>query len=247
MHASLSIAPLIPPAAAVAELPEVESPGAQFAALLPEEARTLGPVSDARGREFARGRACARLAMQKLGVGSLPLLRGSITHCDGYCAAVVGRMRDLRTIGIDAEPIRAFGDVVLDRIALAGERAWMSGADAQVPWAVVLFSAKESVFKAWFPVFESALDFSHVRIDFDPPRRAFRAIVRRNIRGAMRAVPFVGRYRFDRARVLTSAYLEVDAPAIGDRGRPASEIAERVRQPKRQAREEGDAQQTGEQ
>jgi 4'-phosphopantetheinyl transferase EntD len=234
MRAPLSIAPLIPPAAALAELLEMESPGAQFGALLPEEARTLGPVSDARRREFARGRACARLAMQRLGVGPLPLLRGSerqplwpaalcgsITHCDGYCAAVVARARDMRTIGIDAEPMRAFGDAVLDRIALAGERAWMSGADAQAPWAVVLFSAKESVFKAWFQVFESALDFSHVRIDFDPPRGAFRAIVKRDMRGAPSAVPFVGRYRFDRQRVLTSAYLEVDAPAIDDRAAAA--------------------------
>jgi 4'-phosphopantetheinyl transferase EntD len=172
MRASLSIAPLIPPAAAVAELPEVENPDVQFAALLPEEARSLGPVSDAGRRESARGGAGARLAMRNLGLGPLPLLRGSerqplwpatlcgsITHCDGYCAAVVARTRDMRTIGIDAEPIRAFGDVVLDRIALAGERAWMSGADARAPWAVVLFSAKESVFKAWFPVFETALDF----------------------------------------------------------------------------------------
>jgi 4'-phosphopantetheinyl transferase EntD len=134
-------------------------------ALLPEEARTVGPVSDARRRELARERACARLTMQKLGVGPLPLLWpaalfGCITHCDGYYAAVVARTRDLRAIGIDAEPMRAFGDVVLDRIALAGERAWISGADAQAPLAVVLFSAKESVFKAWFQVFESALDFS---------------------------------------------------------------------------------------
>ena len=230
MRATLSIAPMIPSVAALAELPEVENPGARFGALLAEAPRALGPVSDARRREFARGRACARLAMQKLGVRPLPLLRGrerqplwpaalcgSITHCDGYCAAVVAHTRDMRTIGIDAEVIRAFGDVVLDRIALAGERAWMSGADARAPWAVLLFSAKESVFKAWFQVFESALDFSHVHIDFDPPRRAFRAIVKRNKRGAPAAVAFVGRYRFDRERVLTSAYLEVDAPAIGDR------------------------------
>ena len=36
MRATLSIAPLIPPAAALAELPEVESSGAQFGALLAE-------------------------------------------------------------------------------------------------------------------------------------------------------------------------------------------------------------------
>ena len=141
MRATLSIAPMIPSVAALAELPEVENPGARFGALLAEAPRALGPVSDARRREFARGRACARLAMQKLGVRPLPLLRGrerqplrpsalcgSITHCDGYCAAVVARTRDLRTIGIDAEVIRAFGDVVLDRIALAGERAWFRSA-----------------------------------------------------------------------------------------------------------------------
>jgi 4'-phosphopantetheinyl transferase EntD len=168
--------------------------------------------------------------MQKLGFRPQPLLRGrerqplwpaalcgSITHCRGYCAAVVARTRDMRTIGIDAEPIREFDEVVLDRIARAGERTWILGADAQTPWAVLLFSAKESVFKAWFQVFESALDFQHAHINFDPPRRAFRAIVERGIGGRPGAVPFIGRYHFDRERVLTSAYLEVDAPAILER------------------------------
>ena len=47
------------------------------------------------------GRSCAGAR----GAPQWPLgVVGSITHCDGYRAAAVARGRDLRTIGLDAEP-----------------------------------------------------------------------------------------------------------------------------------------------
>jgi hypothetical protein len=148
-------------------------------------------------------------------------LFGCITHCDGYCAAVVARTRDPRTIGIDAEPIRAFGDVVLDRIALAGERAWISGADAQAPGRSCCSAPRRACSRRGFRCSKAHRTFPTCASTLI--RRAGHSgqSSSANIRGEPSAVPLVGRYRFDRERVLTSAYLGVDAPAIGDRAAAA--------------------------
>jgi len=120
----------------------------------------LGSVSDKRRRDFALGRECARQALQKLGIASAPILRGtageplwplsvcgSITHCDGYCAATAARQAHIRGIGIDVERIQTLTDDVFNRISLEPEQAWIRDADPKIPWDILLFSAKESVFK----------------------------------------------------------------------------------------------------
>ena len=78
--------------------------------LFPEEAALVGKAVERRRREFTTGRACARRALCLLGAPVGPLLHGqrgapmwptgvvgSITHCDGYRAAAVGRERDVLT------------------------------------------------------------------------------------------------------------------------------------------------------
>jgi len=216
MRETVSITRLVPRAAAAIEIVGSYTAGA----LLPEEEIALGDVSDGRRQEFTLGRLCAQQAMQKLGLRPFPILpglnreplwpsgiSGSITHCDGYTAAVVSRKTDICSIGIDAERIQDFGDAVLDRVALETERTWIKHADRQVPWRVVLFSAKESVFKAWFQIFRTGLGFEHARIDFHPTRYAFRAIVSRGTSGTLNTVEFMGRFHFDRERVQTSAFI----------------------------------------
>ena len=42
-------------------------------------------------------------------------------------------------------------------------------------WDRLLFSAKESVYKAWFPLTGRRLRFLDVRVDFDPVRSTFSA------------------------------------------------------------------------
>jgi len=79
----------------------------------------LALVQDAipqRQREFSRGRFCAHEAIRRLGESASPILAevsrnpiwprgllGSITHCKGYTAAIVGRTSDYGGIGIDVE------------------------------------------------------------------------------------------------------------------------------------------------
>lgn len=212
-----TIASLVPFVAAVAEVT-----GASAAALLPEEEAALGRVSDKRRRDFTLGCECARQALRKLGMRPVPILRGpareplwpagvcgSITHCEGYCAAVVALQADIRGIGIDAERLRPLEHGVLEQVALATEQLWMQSADCRIPWGFLLFSAKESVFKAWFPIVGTWLGFEHARIEFHPATRSFLATILPDAPGADRAAPreFTGRFHVDRERVFTSALI----------------------------------------
>jgi 4'-phosphopantetheinyl transferase EntD len=176
---------LLPPGAVAVEMIEPMAPQ-----LLAEEAVALGRASDKRRDEFAAGRACARQALSSLGVAPVAILRGvhrepiwpagvvgSITHCAGYCAAAVARAADITALGIDAEPAAPLPDRVLDRIGLDSERSWV---ESQVgdAWDRLLFSAKESVFKAWFPLTGRWLGFHDASVTFDLQEGTFAAELR---------------------------------------------------------------------
>ncbi|MQS11098.1 4'-phosphopantetheinyl transferase superfamily protein [Streptomyces kaniharaensis] len=139
-------------------------------------AKSGAKVVGKRRREFTTARHCARAALSRLGVAYRPIIPGhlgapswpdgvvgSLTHCDGFRAAAVAHSRDLVSVGIDAEPALPLPDDVLDVIALPGEQRRIAGllaAAPHIPWDRILFSAKESVYKAWFPLAGKFLDFS---------------------------------------------------------------------------------------
>jgi 4'-phosphopantetheinyl transferase EntD len=151
--------------------------------LFPEEEQLIAKAVDKRRREFATARNCARSALAALGVAPAPIpsgdkgspqwpagFVGSITHCPGYRAAAAARTRDVLTIGLDAEPDEALPSRVLDVIALPGERARLGELTAAAPgtsWDRLLFSAKESVYKAWFPLTRQWLGFHDADITID--------------------------------------------------------------------------------
>jgi 4'-phosphopantetheinyl transferase EntD len=159
--------------------------------LFPAEAATVAEAVEKRRREFTTGRMCARAALGNLGVPPAPIPRGeggaprwpsgivgSITHCVGYRGAAVARAHDILAIGIDAEPDAALPDGVLDGVSLTGERARLRDLAARIPgtsWDRLLFSAKESVYKAWFPLARRWLDFADVDITIDPANGTFAA------------------------------------------------------------------------
>jgi 4'-phosphopantetheinyl transferase EntD len=84
--------------------------------LFPREERALGNAVEKRQREFTTARACARAALEELGLPPAPIVSGSrgeplgpdgmvgsITHCDEYRGCAIARTGDFVTIGIDAE------------------------------------------------------------------------------------------------------------------------------------------------
>lgn len=152
--------------------------------LFPEEEALVARAVAKRRREFTVVRACARRAMEKLGVAPQAVLpgergapgwpaglTGSMTHCEGYCAAALVRAADLASLGIDAEPHAPLPEGVLSAVALPTEQERLRRLAADRPevhWDRLLFSAKESVYKAWFPLTRKWLDFSEADIDIAP-------------------------------------------------------------------------------
>jgi 4'-phosphopantetheinyl transferase EntD len=177
---------LLPPEVAAAEVFD-DPPGLR---LYPEEEPFVARAVERRRTEFTTGRHCARVALTRLGLEPSAITKGqrgaplwpdgvvgSITHCAGYRAAAVARTADRVTIGIDAEPNEPLPAGVLDTIALPRERARLLAAasDPGVCWDRLLFSAKESVYKAWFPLTGTWLGFEEADIIFEPATATFAA------------------------------------------------------------------------
>lgn len=162
--------------------------------LFPEEERVVMSSVAERRAEFATARGCARSAMAELGLQPIPIPKGlkgepqwpdgivgSITHCHGYRAAAVGRRNEIAGIGIDAEPHLSLPAGVVYDIALPEERSAMSELArfrSDVHWDRIYFSAKEAVYKTWFPLARTGLDFQQCRLCFDPWGDTFKVEIR---------------------------------------------------------------------
>jgi 4'-phosphopantetheinyl transferase EntD len=161
------------------------------AKLAPEEEALVGTAVEKRRREFTTARMCAHAALRQLGQPAASILTGergeplwsagvvgSITHCDGYRACAVGRSSEFVAIGIDAEPNAALPHGLLGDIArpeeLPGLRSLRSER-ADIHWDRLLFSAKESVYKAWFPLAKRWLGFEDAVVTIDPGAGTFAA------------------------------------------------------------------------
>lgn len=170
-----------------------ETPGG---ALFPEEEKIIAQAVDARRREYAAVRSCARACLARLGYARVPILPGvggaptwpagvlgSMTHCAGYAAAAVGLIRRISAIGIDAEPDAPLPDGVLDLVATPAEqdRLAMTQPEPGSPnWDRLLFSAKEATYKAWFPLVGEWLDHQEAEILINPRDRTFAALLLRD-------------------------------------------------------------------
>lgn len=152
--------------------------------LFPGEAAAIAGAVDGRRREFTSVRVCARRALARLGREPAPLVPGkdgaptwpagivgSMTHCAGYRAAALAETAYVASVGIDAEPHLPLPDGVAEIVALPAERrelAALRQAAPRIAWDRVLFSAKESVYKAWYPLTGAWLDFEDASVSLRP-------------------------------------------------------------------------------
>ncbi|MFE2373172.1 4'-phosphopantetheinyl transferase [Streptomyces sp. NPDC059398] len=172
----------------------VESYGdpAGTAPLFPGEEQVVARAVPSRRAEFATARACARAALAQLGVAPAAILRGvrgeplwpagtvgALTHCAGYRAAAVARASDVVSLGLDAEPhLPMPGGGELRLVTVDEERRYLPELAARHPeicWDRLLFSAKESVYKAWYPLTGRWLGFDEAVITPDPAAGTFTA------------------------------------------------------------------------
>ena len=164
--------------------------------LFPEEEQQIAHAVPARRREYATVRSCARACLGRLGYPRVPILpglggaptwpagvQGSMTHCTGYTAAAVGPEERISAIGIDAEPDASLPDDVLDLVATPAEQvrlACIEPTPDSPNWDRLLFSAKEALYKAWFPLVGEWLDHQEAEIHFHPHKATFTALLSRD-------------------------------------------------------------------
>lgn len=157
----------------------------------PGEQDVIAKAVPGRRAEFITARRCAREALSHLGYPPVALrpgprreplwpdgVAGSITHCTGYRAAAVTRTSELASLGIDAEPHGPLPPGVGDSVTVAGERDMLDRlacTDPTIHWDRLLFSAKESIYKAWYPLTHRWLGFEDAHLSVDPATRTFTA------------------------------------------------------------------------
>jgi 4'-phosphopantetheinyl transferase EntD len=192
------------------------------ASLFPEEKAYVQQAVEKRRLEFTTARWCARRAMTELGRPPSAILRGargeprwpagmvgSITHCAGYRGAVLAEKDDITTVGIDAEPNEPLSNGVLEAVARPDEQSRIRTLlhdDPSVRWDRLLFSAKESVYKSWFPLTSRWLDFEEADLVIDPAAGTFAArLLATGARLHGRPLTgFDGRWMVERGLILTA-------------------------------------------
>lgn len=217
---------ILPEAAVV-----VATTGDLEAELFSEEVAALGRPVEKRRREFVTARACARRALGHLGLPEQAIpsgpkgepiwpagFVGSITHCAGYRACAVARAEDLVTIGVDAELDESLPEGLLPDVALPEERRHLralAAADPLVSWDRLLFSIKESVYKAWFPLARQWLGFEDAAVTIDRLGGTFSAqllVPGPTVRGAV-LDGFAGRWLAADGLLLAAIALQAPSPA----------------------------------
>jgi len=177
------------------------------------EADAIRGAVAARVAEFASGRVAARRALAALGVGPIALpvgarrmpawpagIVGSITHCAGLAAAVVGWTADWWALGIDAEPAVALDEEVRDAVTTPVERAAL----VDPLDSTVVFCAKEAFYKCWAGLDGAVLEFTDVEVTFDGP-----CFVATPAGGE----PWPGRWAVRDGFVVAAAWWEAGTPA----------------------------------
>jgi 4'-phosphopantetheinyl transferase EntD len=169
-------------------------------ALLPPEDAILGPRAvDRRRRSFALGRAAARHALAELGIEPVAIGRraggepewptgmvGTISHSGDLAVAVVGWQTDYAGLGVDLEQLSpGLSERASRMVCTPTELAWLEQ-EPDGRLRTMLFSAKEAVFKATFPITGVWLGFGDAELTWDAGRQSFAA---RLLKGAGPAHP----------------------------------------------------------
>lgn len=156
----------------------------------PDEEDLIAGAVETRRMEFMTARRCARAALGLLGYDNVGAIRsgrrreplwptgvvGSLTHCRGYRAAAIARASDFAAIGIDAE---RNVDLPTDVVSLIGRADELNRvrtlfpAHSGVAADRLLFSAKEAIYKAWYPLTGRWLDFLDAEVEFSPQQNSF--------------------------------------------------------------------------
>ena len=183
--------------------------------------------------QFLAGRFCAREAIKRLGPHSsggalardadgCPVwprgLVGSISHTDAFATAAVARSAEARGLGVDVEPVmtsKSAHDVArLVATEDETERVARAAGLNRLESLTLIFSAKESLFKALYPPMRRRFDYLDcgvVRID--PAGRRFAVRFQAPFDVAFGSATFMGGYQLTGGEVRTGVLVLESLPA----------------------------------
>ena len=156
--------------------------------LYPQELELLGSkVVQKRRIEFCLGRGAAHIALKKIGLCNYPILKGihneplwpkgvvgSISHCDEIALAAVALKEKSSGIGLDIERKDNNVEGIKSEVCTIRELDWVNGGNKQSSERIIMvFSAKESAFKALFPINGVFLNFLDAELIWDENKKSF--------------------------------------------------------------------------
>lgn len=177
-----------------------------------------------RKAEFVAGRYLARLALTALsakttsvGIGNnrCPIwpasFVGSISHNDEFAICMVAASKKFTRIGIDIEEIaeQKVAEDIHRFILVGSEYQFISSSESPDPRVLTLiFSAKESLFKALYPEVGYYFDFNAAQIkeiDYQTARFTIE-LLQKLSPNLPKTTLFSGRFEFDNNRVITMIF-----------------------------------------
>jgi len=211
-----TLAELLPDDVAIVAATEKLAKGS----LLEDEARFTGSMVPKRRAEFTAGRVTARAALEKLGHEPGPIaigpsrepvwpqgVVGSISHTGAFCAAAVAESRSVESLGLDIEEATPLEHEVQRLVCRPEELDWLEPVAAQTPWAgKLIFSAKESIYKCWFPIEGVFLDFLEATVSVDLSAQRWSGVIhKKSDRGFPSRIS--GGFRIYRRHLFTACFL----------------------------------------
>jgi 4'-phosphopantetheinyl transferase EntD len=195
--------------------------GASFTA---EEVAYVARIHHNRRLEFATGRHCALAALSALNYEAILLGRepdgrprwppgflGSISHCERLCVAAVVREPMFAALGLDVELRAPLPEGVLELVASPEEIAALPcdtfPALGRPPFDTVLFSGKESVFKALYPEVRRFFGFEEVSLALSVDGR-FEAQLQPRLASEVGRQSLSGQFALTRDYVLTAVVVQ---------------------------------------
>jgi 4'-phosphopantetheinyl transferase EntD len=191
--------------------------------VLKAEEQLISGASNKRQREFRAGRHCAHAALERLGLPRQAVLRddhrapiwppgylGSISHCRDLCIAACAALNPLFGLGLDVEPLEPLKPGVAGYIHTPEETAYLETLSPRLPERL-LFSAKESLYKCFYPLLKVFIGFKAVRIELDIEKQRFdfRPTPQSKVRFPEDKV-FWGRYLITDTHLITGCYLTTE-------------------------------------
>jgi 4'-phosphopantetheinyl transferase EntD len=110
-------------------------------------------------------------------------------------------------LGVDAEPNEPLPTEARATIATDDELTLLRELpDGEIHWERLLFSAKESVFKAFYPLYRQWLGFQEASIRFNPEQQTFEAMLRTRSAGNGQML-WPGRFALSDRYIVTAVVL----------------------------------------